>query len=193
MHLLDVRGLLGPKVKKLRFVSEDTWFPSSRDVGVDCRFYTLLQESFNTAYRQLDVRISEHRRLHWGALRVAPGGVPILPFFERFTGLPSLLSERAAGSYCRAAQIWSPPALGCVDPAAAGPALRGSGHRRHGSGRRRPCLVRIRSSPAWIRPSQALACTLWRRGACQRSTPTALATPTCGYSGGRGARGRPRW
>ena len=94
MHLLDVRGLLGPKVKKLRFVSEETWFPSSRDVGVDCRFYTLLQESFYTAYRQLDVTISEHRRLHWGALRVAPGGVPILPFFERFTRLPALLSER---------------------------------------------------------------------------------------------------
>jgi hypothetical protein len=42
VQLLDVRGLPGPKVKKLRVVSEETWFPSSRDVGVDRRFYTLL-------------------------------------------------------------------------------------------------------------------------------------------------------
>ena len=38
--------------------------------------------------------MSEHRMLHWGALRVAAGGVPIEPFFERYPGLPALLSER---------------------------------------------------------------------------------------------------
>ena len=33
-------------------------------------------------------------RLHWGAIRVAAGGVPILPFFEVYTGLWALLSDR---------------------------------------------------------------------------------------------------
>ena len=33
-------------------------------------------------------------RLHWGSIRVAAGGVPILPFFEVYTGLRALLSDR---------------------------------------------------------------------------------------------------
>jgi hypothetical protein len=70
------------------------WFPEQRDARVDRRFYTLLQESFYRAYCQLDVGINDHRRLHRVALRVAVGGVPILPFFERYPRLPSLLSER---------------------------------------------------------------------------------------------------
>jgi len=78
----------------MRYVSAETWFPEQRDTGVDRRFYTLLQELFYHAYCQLDVRISEHHRLHWVALHVAAGGVPILPFFERYPGLPALLSER---------------------------------------------------------------------------------------------------
>ena len=38
--------------------------------------------------------MSEHGMLHWGALRVAAGGVPIEPFFERYPGLLALLSKR---------------------------------------------------------------------------------------------------
>ena len=38
--------------------------------------------------------MSEHRMLRWGALRVAAGGVPIQPFFERYPGLLALVSER---------------------------------------------------------------------------------------------------
>ena len=69
-------------------------FPEQRDAGVDRRFYTLLQESFYRAYCQLDVRISDHHRLHFVAFRVPVGGVPILPFFKRYPKLPVLLSER---------------------------------------------------------------------------------------------------
>jgi len=94
VHLLNVRGLPGLRVKRMRYVSAETWFPEQRDAGVDRHFYTLLQESFYRAYCQLEVRISDHRRLHWVALRVAVGGAPILPFFERYLGLPALLSER---------------------------------------------------------------------------------------------------
>ena len=45
--------------------------------------------------------MSKHRMLHWGALRVAAGGVPIQPFFERYPGLPALLSKR-----CQYIQEW---------------------------------------------------------------------------------------
>ena len=50
--------------------------------------------AFYYAYCQLGVRFSEHWRLHWGALRVAAGGVPILLFFEEYPGLRALLSDR---------------------------------------------------------------------------------------------------
>ena len=82
-------------MKRLRYVTPETWFPQQRDIGVDRRFHTLLQESFYHAYCQMDIKISEHRTLHWIALRVAAGGVLVLPFFERYDRLPALLSERS--------------------------------------------------------------------------------------------------
>ena len=33
--------------------------------------------------------------LHWVAMRVAAGGIPTLPLFERYEGLPALLNERS--------------------------------------------------------------------------------------------------
>jgi len=79
----------------LRYVTPETWFPEQRDVGVDRRFHTLLQESFYHPYCLMDIKISEHKMLHWVALRVAAGGVPVLPFFEHYDGLPVLLNERS--------------------------------------------------------------------------------------------------
>ena len=73
----------------------ETWFPEQRDVGVDRRFHTLLQESFYHAYCQMDIKISKHKMLHWIALCVAAEGVPVLPFFEHYDGLPALLNERS--------------------------------------------------------------------------------------------------
>ena len=49
--------------------------------------------AFYYAYYQLGVRFSVHRRLHWGSLRVAVGGLPILPFSEVYPGLRALLSD----------------------------------------------------------------------------------------------------
>ena len=43
----------------------------------------------------MDIKISEHKMLHWVTMRVAAGGVPALPFFEHYDGLPALLSERS--------------------------------------------------------------------------------------------------
>ena len=43
----------------------------------------------------MDIKISEHKMLHWVALHVAAGGVPVLLFFEHYDGLPVLLSERS--------------------------------------------------------------------------------------------------
>ena len=95
VELFDLRGIPGPRVKRLRYVTPEQWFPEQRDVGVDRRFYTLLQESFYHTYCQLDIKISEHKMLHWAAMRVAAGGTPVLPLFERYDGLPTLLSERS--------------------------------------------------------------------------------------------------
>ena len=92
---MDLRGILGPRVKRLRYVTPETWFPEQRDSGVDRRFHTMLQESFYHAYCQMDIKISEHKMLHWVAMRVAAGGVLVLPFFEHYDGLPALLSERS--------------------------------------------------------------------------------------------------
>jgi len=75
-------------------VAEETWFPERRDEMADRRFYTIMQESFYNAYNQMDVPISEHRTLHWNALRIAAGGVSIVTYFERYPGLVALLSER---------------------------------------------------------------------------------------------------
>ena len=50
VELLDLRGIPGPRVKRLRYVTPETWFPEQRDIGVDRRFHTLLQESFYHAY-----------------------------------------------------------------------------------------------------------------------------------------------
>ena len=91
VELLDLKGIPGPRVKRLRYVTLETWFSEQRDVGVDRHFHTLLQESFYHAYCQMDIKISEHKMLPWVALRVAAGGIPVLPFFERYDGLPACL------------------------------------------------------------------------------------------------------
>ena len=101
MFLIDVREFTVARVRKMRYVDGQTWFPEQRDRDANPYFHTLLQESFYFEYVQLGIMMSEHRMLHWEALRVAAGGVPIQPFFERYPGLPTLLSER-----CEYVQEW---------------------------------------------------------------------------------------
>ena len=92
--MIDVREFTVARVRKMRYVDEQTSFPDQRERDADPFFHTLLQESFYFGYLQLGIQMSEHMMLHWGALRVTAGGVPIQPFFERFPGLPALLAER---------------------------------------------------------------------------------------------------
>ena len=82
------------KIRRFRLVTSQVWFLEQREKNVDRRFYTRIQMAFYYAYCQLGVQFSEHLRLQWGALRVAAGGVPILPFFEEYPGLRALLSNR---------------------------------------------------------------------------------------------------
>jgi len=94
VDIIDPRGMPSHKIRRFRLVTSKTWFPEQREHNVDCRFNTRIQMAFYYAYCQLGVMFSEHRRLHWGSLRVAAGGVPILPFFEVYLGLQALLSDR---------------------------------------------------------------------------------------------------
>lgn len=95
MILIDLRGLPGRKVCRLRLVKPYIWWPAEREARVDSRFWSILQESFYYSYHRIGVRFSEHRVLRWGALRLSLGGVPILPYFERYLGLVAFLSERS--------------------------------------------------------------------------------------------------
>ena len=80
------------KVKRLRWsVTEEDWFPVTRDSRVDCRFWTLLQVSFYETYQRRGHRIFPHRVLDWVSLRTAAGGADVREHFAHFRGLPRLL------------------------------------------------------------------------------------------------------
>ena len=80
------------KVKRLRWsVSEENWFPVTRDNRVDRRFWTLLQASFYETYQRRGHRIFPHRVLDWVSLRTAAGGADVREHFAHFRGLPRLL------------------------------------------------------------------------------------------------------
>jgi hypothetical protein len=51
VYLRDLCHLLGPKIRRLRSVPEDQWFPRGRE-DCDPRFWTILQESFYASYTQ---------------------------------------------------------------------------------------------------------------------------------------------
>lgn len=42
LRLHDLTSYKGPRIKKLRFIPIDEWFPEVREDGVDPRFYTLM-------------------------------------------------------------------------------------------------------------------------------------------------------
>ena len=54
----DLTSYKSQKIKKLRFVMIDEWFPQVRDEGVDYMFYTILQESFFHSYVKNKVKFS---------------------------------------------------------------------------------------------------------------------------------------
>jgi hypothetical protein len=81
LYLRDLRHLPGLKIRRLRSVPEDQWFPRRRE-NCDPRFWTILQESFYASYTHRGSQLSQHRMLQFTALRAAAAGAPILPFFD---------------------------------------------------------------------------------------------------------------
>ena len=61
MFLIDVHEFTVARVRKMRYVDEQTWFLEQRERDTDPFFHTLLQESFYFGYLQLGILMSEHR------------------------------------------------------------------------------------------------------------------------------------
>jgi hypothetical protein len=93
-NLRDLRHLPGPKIRRLRSVPEDQWFPRGRE-ECDPRFWTILQESFYASYTHRGSQLSQHRMLQFPALRAAAAGEAILPFFDYQWGLVDLVTQRS--------------------------------------------------------------------------------------------------
>jgi hypothetical protein len=94
VYLRDLRHLPGPKIRRLRSVPEDQWFPRARE-ECDPRFWTILQESFYASYTHRGSQLSQHRMLQFTALRAAAAGEVILPFFDYQRGLVDLVTRRS--------------------------------------------------------------------------------------------------
>jgi hypothetical protein len=90
----DLWNLPGPKIRHLRSVPEDQWFPRGHE-ECDPRFWTILQESFYASYIHRGSQLSQHRMLQFTSLRAAAVGEPILPFFDYQRGLADLVSRRS--------------------------------------------------------------------------------------------------
>jgi hypothetical protein len=94
VYLRDLRNLPGPKIRRLRSVPEEQWFPRGRE-ECDPRFWTILQESFYGSYVHRGSQLSQHRMLQFTTLRIAAAGEPILPYFDYLRGLADLVSRRS--------------------------------------------------------------------------------------------------
>jgi hypothetical protein len=86
--------LPGPKIRRLRSVPEDQWFPRARE-ECDPRFWTILQEIFYTSYTHIGSQLSQHHMLQFIALRAAAAREAILPFFDYQRGLVNLVTRRS--------------------------------------------------------------------------------------------------
>ncbi|CAO2192892.1 unnamed protein product [Urochloa humidicola] len=91
----DLKGLSAKKVRSMRDVPVQKWFPDERDEFVNPRFWTILQESFHVSYMRRGVKLFDHRMLNWDALARAAGKLNVKWHFDQFPGLTALLSERA--------------------------------------------------------------------------------------------------
>jgi hypothetical protein len=68
VYLCDLRHLPGPKIRRLRSVPEEQWFPRARE-ECDPRFWTILQESFYASYTHRGSQLSQHCMLQFTTLR----------------------------------------------------------------------------------------------------------------------------
>src|SRR6266540_6587687 len=84
------------KVKKLRMVPVDQWFPAHRDPDVpDRRFWTRLQMDFHSAYVEGNFRLFQHSWLDFSTdqLSDAAGVEDFRVLFDFLPGLVSLLED----------------------------------------------------------------------------------------------------
>ena len=89
MHL-DLSRATARKVKELRMVDFEVWFPAERDPRASEGFYTLLQEDFYTAYQRMAIR--DQRVCTLDAI-VAAGGEAIQAMLTYLPGLADLLGH----------------------------------------------------------------------------------------------------
>ena len=73
VRLLDLTSCKGPRIKRLRFVPVEEWFPEVREEGIDPRFWTVVQESFYRSFGRKSVQLSQHRTLRWEYLQSLQG------------------------------------------------------------------------------------------------------------------------
>jgi hypothetical protein len=62
VYIRNLRNLPRTKIRRLRSVPEDEWFPCGRE-DCDPHFWTILQESFYTSYVRKGSQLSQHRML----------------------------------------------------------------------------------------------------------------------------------
>lgn len=92
--LIDLSKAKVDKVKKLRWdVFLHEWFPPTRALTVDCRFWIELQASFYNSMWVWGNRLFSHRTLDWEMLRRASGGADIKAHFHAFRGLTQLMER----------------------------------------------------------------------------------------------------
>jgi hypothetical protein len=94
VYLRYLRHFPVPKIRRLRSVPEDQWFPRARE-ECDPRFWTILQESFYASYTHRGSQLSQHRMLQFTALVAVAAGEAILPFFDYQRGLVDLVTRRS--------------------------------------------------------------------------------------------------
>lgn len=113
VRLLDLTSCKGPRIKRLRFVPVEEWFPEVREEGIDPRFWTVVQESFYRSFGRKSVQLSQHRTLRWEYLQSAAGGADVRRHFDAFPGLTALLTQvdRYVGDWVRVfyATVWIAP------------------------------------------------------------------------------------
>ena len=93
IRLLALEFYKPSKIKKMRFVPVEEWFPETGDQGIDPRFWTIRQESlFRSAIRK-GVKKSQHNTLRFDYLDIAAGGADVRRHFDAFPGLTHLLTQ----------------------------------------------------------------------------------------------------
>ena len=88
--IYDYTTLSGSRIRRMRCVPVEDWFPAERHPGVDRRFWTGVQHSFHASYKKKQIKLFPHRRIHWETLNHAAGR-DVRSLFDGIPGLVPLL------------------------------------------------------------------------------------------------------